>query len=356
MGAVLSSYFCDKSRSNTHCTTFLSQRSVKCDSLVGARFFAVKDEARLRIGLGGMFFWTIFVYTPPIILGLLGFIKHPDLLPQDSEQIFSIVMRDLLSAGGFSYFVASILLASSVAAIMSTTDSLLLSIASICVVDFIAPFAKTLRENTLLRIGKAISVCTVIVGVGFGIFIKIDLKSFYALQNGFLLQMLPTYLIGPHWIKLKKEAIIAAIVCGLTTTLSIYFTAGNLFGVDPGVYGFIVHLIVLFSSQYLVDKLWRPFSAEDFLTDFEISIASIPKKTEPIYRPWIWPIFLLLLVLSGNFFRTSGVIDPFIMGFPAWAFTSLMVCIVWTIFGIFMAVMVWKSATSQSVEAYEQLL
>jgi len=291
------------------------------------------------LGLLECFFWTIFVFIPPTVLGLLGYIKHPGLPPEESDQIFSIVMGDLLNLGGFPYFIASILLASSIAAIMSTTDSLLMAISSIVVVDFIAPYFKTVSEKALLRISKIITVVVVAVGVVFGVLMKIELKNFIIFQASFLMQTLPGYLVGSHSLHIKCTAIITGIVCGVVTTI-ILFATGSPLGIDPGICGFLINCIALIGAQIFLDKVLP--SVADFLSEFEIAMSTQALFSEPLKKPWIWAVSLVLALFSGNFYRVSGQMDRFIIGFPVWAFTTLVFAGFWAIFGVIVSLYLWE--------------
>jgi len=48
---------------------------------------------------------------------------------------------------------------------------------------------------------------------------------------------------------------------------------------------------------------------------------------EPIRKPWIWIVLVVLVLLSVPWYLPVGTYKPIVWGFPYWAFISLVLTI-----------------------------
>lgn len=53
---------------------------------------------------------------------------------------------------------------------------------------------------------------------------------------------------------------------------------------------------------------------------------------EPVRIKWIWPVLVVIVLLGVPWYLPQGSIEPIIMGFPYWAFISLVMTIALALF------------------------
>ncbi|QVQ53989.1 hypothetical protein J4H86_09930 [Spiractinospora alimapuensis] len=44
---------------------------------------------------------------------------------------------------------------------------------------------------------------------------------------------------------------------------------------------------------------------------------------EPIRRPWLWVVLVLILLVSVPWYWPAGTLEPVVLGLPLWAWTTL---------------------------------
>lgn len=53
---------------------------------------------------------------------------------------------------------------------------------------------------------------------------------------------------------------------------------------------------------------------------------------EPVRIKWIWPVLVVIVLLGVPWYLPQGSLEPIIMGFPYWAFISLVMTIALALF------------------------
>lgn len=106
-----------------------------------------------------------------IPFGNLGLIASTNLLPLE---VYAVTIIDIMSSNLLNYIIGSILIAASVAAIMSTADSMLIATSQLMTDDIISLFLKNSEndellpgdriknQNKIIIIGR---ICTIIFAV-----------------------------------------------------------------------------------------------------------------------------------------------------------------------------------------------
>lgn len=95
-----------------------------------------------------MFISGTIILIPLGNLGLISRTKYDNLL---SNEVYAVTIVDIMSSNLLNYIIGSILMASSVAAIMSTADSMLIATSQLMTEDIISLFINT--ENDELLVG-----------------------------------------------------------------------------------------------------------------------------------------------------------------------------------------------------------
>ena len=62
---------------------------------------------------------------------------------------------------------------------------------------------------------------------------------------------------------------------------------------------------------------------------------------EPIKYPWIWVVLVIIILAGVPWYLPKGTIYPIILGFPYWAFISIVATIVLSAFLVYVMYNYW---------------
>eukprot|EP01121_Diplochlamys_sp_Union-15-3_P012872 TRINITY_DN3917_c0_g1_i7.p1 TRINITY_DN3917_c0_g1~~TRINITY_DN3917_c0_g1_i7.p1 ORF type:complete len:388 (-),score=32.40 TRINITY_DN3917_c0_g1_i7:17-1180(-) len=380
------------------------------------RAFASSDEKRLRTSIAIVTYAPFISIMPCVLIGLISV----TLFNSDSvrsDQVFTLLMRMLLSKGGFAYWIVSVLMAATVASIMSTADSILMGISSLICLNVVkAHFWKNITEKKNIIVSKITSVVVLAISVTATNFFHLDLKDMLIVQMGILMQAAPSFYLGLYLTTpvLTSFALITGLIIGNLASIVIVILFKKPFGVDAGIYGLGLNLLTVLIICFITwargdtknDDQAIPlaplFNVEDQKetygpsaeTHIQSVIGGIENKKEDVAKEisleeenneliqdekignenssqrvesnevidypknikldlnarhpgkFIVCWFLLLLYVAAffPFYRKPGTQDAFILGFPIWAFVSLVISFVTVLYITFSTIFLWKSA------------
>ena len=101
-----------------------------------------------------------------------------------------------MSLGGLAKGAGIIGLTASIAAIMSTADSLIIAISQLVTVECVWPLKKEASNRTLTWIGRFASLVSTIVALLTGILWKSGVSALTAINFPIIIQAVPTYING----------------------------------------------------------------------------------------------------------------------------------------------------------------
>ena len=178
------------------------------------RFMAARDSKTIRDGWKISLGWGLLVYSSGILLGICGKALIPEL--EDPEQLFPRIAMTLLHP-----LIAGVVLASILAAIMSTADSQLLVAASTVVRDvYEKVFSKNLSEKQILFLSRIIIA---ILGIASMIFALTDVRVIFWFVlfawSGLGASFGPAILFILYWNQTTRQGVLAGMLTGFITTL-----------------------------------------------------------------------------------------------------------------------------------------
>ena len=258
------------------------------------RFFSAKSGRSIS---GTMLLYPLVctvVFFMPIAVGVLGRLSFPDLVGKQADRILPMVLN--LIAGDF---MAALVMAAGLAALMSTMDSQLLTLSSIFTRDVAALFRKTKTESSVT--GRIFVILLSLAGLALAYkppatILQIATQTFTGLAVLF-----PTVIFGLYFKRVYPWAAILSILCGEAALMVFYFK----WIVSPVFLPVIWVMIVTFAVYLIVHtlQLWKEGRLE----------FNMPEWTTNIY---FW-LCTALFVLAMDFWAW-GKIDPTIMGIPIW--------------------------------------
>ncbi|MGG0644576.1 sodium/proline symporter [Sporosarcina gallistercoris] len=183
---------------------------------LSARFMALRSEKEARQGSIVAITWTILAYSGAFMIGITALTLYQGQVFADVEMILPFMILDLMPP-----WIAGILLAGILAAIISTADSQLLVITSSVSEDIIR-----LAMNLKLSEKKLVAISRLtIVGAGIvGLIIALTSKSLVFLVvswawAGVGCTLSPAVMLTFLWKRYSGIGVIATIISGFVSTV-----------------------------------------------------------------------------------------------------------------------------------------
>ncbi|MEI7671465.1 MAG: sodium:solute symporter family protein [Deltaproteobacteria bacterium] len=258
------------------------------------RFFAAKSEQSIsRMMLFYPLVCTV-VFLPPIAVGVMGHLSFPDLDGKQADRILPMVVNAV--AGDF---MAALVTAGGLAALMSTMSSQLLTLSSIFTRDLLPVFWKPAMGNSIP--GRIFVIGLSIAGLALAYrppatMVEIATETFTGLAVLF-----PTVLFGLYWKRVYSAPAILSILAGETSLILLHFKF-----ILPDPFLPVIFVMLAAFGVYLVAHL----------------LLRVKEGNLAIHVP-VWLTDRYFLMLTGIFllamdFWAWGNAQPTIMGFPAW--------------------------------------
>jgi len=258
------------------------------------RFYSAKNDHNIsRIMIFYPLVCTV-VFFMPIAIGVLGHLSFPDLAGKQADRILPMVLTSISGD-----FMAALVMAAGLAALMSTMDSQLLTLSSIFTRD-IAPLFKKAKKETSVA-GRIFVVLLSIAGLALAYsppatILQIATQTFTGLAVLF-----PTVIFGLYFKKVFSLAAILSIVCGEIALICFYFKLFTTKMFLPVIWIMIITFFVYLTIHMLL--LWREKGLHIYKPDW-------------LYDRYAWLFFGIFLLAMD--FWAWGKVEPVFFGIPLW--------------------------------------
>ena len=256
------------------------------------RFMVAKDEETLRSTIVFYPIITTFLFFLTVSIGVMGRGTFPDLSREVTDTVLPLLLGEYTSA-----FFGTVLLTGSIAALMSTMDSQLLTLTSMITNDFM-----TIRRNEVLK--EKITI--IVLGIlGFLIAMRppqtiLDFISGTTF-NG-LAVLAPSVIGGLYWKNANKYGAAASILIGEALVLAYYFGFIRTEVIHP-----VVPIIAATAAVLVIVSLCARSVNENTGIVFEVDRKALL---------WI-PIFAVFFILGNDFWNWGR--GPILAGgLPLW--------------------------------------
>lgn len=192
-----------------------------------ARFMAIDSPKSVPLSRRIAMSWMILSLIGSVGVGLAGAVYFVDAPLDNPETVFLALANAV-----FNPWVAGLLIAAILSAIMSTIDSQLLVCSSAITEDFYKRwFRPTAHDNELVWVGRfavlAVAVCSMVIALNPESSV-LELVS-YA-WAGFGAAFGPVIIISLYWSRLTRNGALAGIVLGALTVIGWKQLEGGPFG------------------------------------------------------------------------------------------------------------------------------
>lgn len=237
------------------------------------RVLAAPDLGQAR--RGAMF--AVFLKLSPIFIfalpGVIAFALYPGLEGDESQQTFIVLLNNLLPTG-----VRGLVLASLVAALISSLIAVLNSVSTLVVRDFVVEFRPNTSEKRQVQIGRIVIFLVVLLGIAAAYLVYKNEEGLYK-----YLQTISAYLVIPVFpaiffgIVSKKVTLKGATVSVIVgVILATVFVVDQFLGPEMGqeLFPFLHH-------KYTRNFGFRGLWAECIITGILFLVSAFTEKTAP---------------------------------------------------------------------------
>lgn len=222
--------------------------------------YAAKSDRVLRRTV--VMYPTFQVFLVPILLiGFAGILAYPGVEPSDA------ILPFLLTRIELSPLLVGLVCAGTLAASMSSGDSILHSAASIGVRDGLAARAKPLTDKTEQLLIRLLVVVLSLVAFYYAVFSEASIVGLLLASYGGVAQIFPLMFAAFYWPRATGKGALTGLMAGVG--VNVFFLKmphlKPVADLHEGIYGLVVNVIVL----VVVSLLTRPQNEErvrDFVT------------------------------------------------------------------------------------------
>jgi SSS family transporter len=220
------------------------------------RIYAANSATALRRSLFVMAFLPLTTALIALVVGIVGLAHIPGLDvpdPARADTLLTVICRRIQEHSLVGRWLVVVLFSAILAAIMSTADSVLLSISSMLTKDIYAKHINPrATEKHLTLVGKACS-WGLIALLAFLAIRHREMTLIKLLDRKFdvLVQLAPAFFLGLHWPRLRATPTLVGICAGLLVVFGILAIDqasdadySKIAGIHPGLYGLALNAAV----------------------------------------------------------------------------------------------------------------
>ncbi|KAL7547136.1 hypothetical protein ACHAWF_010458 [Thalassiosira exigua] len=213
------------------------------------RNYSAKDLASLRFG---WYVMTIGPWATMFVSAYVGTVGV-NILKEDPDTTSPItsILGKVIELGGFAEAVGVIALTASVAAIMSTADSLIIAISQLVTAEICYPIKPNFTPRQIAWCGRGASVLTVAVSLIAGLLWKDGVSALGAIQFPLSMLAVPPFLIGLYATEkydFHPWCLAGGALSGIIYVFTIYFAYLNItddpMPINAGMTGIVLEFAV----------------------------------------------------------------------------------------------------------------
>ena len=276
-------------------------------------------------------------YLSGIFMGTIGvtILVAQDGTPLESNDPFSDILEALMGLGGFANVIAVIATTGSLAAIMSTADSLIIAISQLVTVEILEPLltpssdessspssssSSSLSTTTatseepkketahprMVWYGRIASIVSVVFALLIGLFWSQGLSDLANIEFQLSAQALPAFFFGlfsratVRWSEVHPWNVAAGAILGCVYVITLYFgylkpNTASALPLDAGVTGFCLNVLIILVFDGVRRVVFRnrtrtrSFARDDDATGSAAPAAAVAAAATaamiPVYSP-----------------------------------------------------------------------
>ncbi|RMH02673.1 MAG: sodium:solute symporter family protein [Nitrospirae bacterium] len=203
------------------------------------RIYAARDERALKCSLNLMVFMPFMSTLVVFVIGIIGIRHFAGLDGVTADRIMPLLLQEWAGRSTLLYALVVVVVTGIVAAIMSTVDSVLLSLSSILAKDILGKTVLSGRpERAITQAGKYLSWGIMVLLVTLALVPRLTLWGLTELKVELLSQVAPAIILGLTWPRLTARAALVGLVVGTLVSVGLTLLGyGKVWGFHAGLLG-----------------------------------------------------------------------------------------------------------------------
>jgi len=204
------------------------------------RVYAARSGRALKRAFALMTFMPFTTTLVVTLIGLAAIPRFDGLGAIQADTVMPRLLGEWAASGALNAMLAAVVFVGVLAAIMSTADSVLLSLGSVVAVDLLG---RDREDPATTKLGKRIAALVMVAAVVLALWPKLTLWRLIELKMELLIQCVPAFLLALHWRRLRAMPCLVGVIVG-TLIAGGAALAGvkRIEGVHVGVIGLAVNL------------------------------------------------------------------------------------------------------------------
>jgi SSS family transporter len=231
---------------------------------MSARSEQVAQNAFYLSGIGYLSMGMI-----PVILGIIGSVTLPGL--EDPEKIIPTLAINHLHPVAIALFVGALL-----SAIMSTTDSALLAVASVFSTNIVPLFKPDVSDRQRLLVTRysipVFGVCAVLVALYAQVVFHLIMDA----NSVMLVCVTAPFIAGVWWKRTNRTGVLSGMTAGFATWIATAYFAPNLPGDLLGLLACFVVMLVVTPLTQRIDPPKSPRNSEGEIVELKNRLGVLP--------------------------------------------------------------------------------
>ena len=225
------------------------------------RIYAARSTRSLKRAFSVMVFLPLVTTGVIFIVGILA-IGELDA-GGDPDQVMPMLLTTWADRSVLLYGLSVVVITAIIAAVMSTADSVLLSLSSILAKDIVGTtILKGASEERLTNVGKMLSWVVVGVLVVIALSPRVTLWVLTEIKMEILAQVAPLFVLGVSWARLTTEAAFTGMLAGCATYVGLLIVGHpEVWNIHAGVVGLGVNVVCCYLITTL--QVRPPLSESD---------------------------------------------------------------------------------------------
>jgi len=210
------------------------------------RIYAARDQRALKRSLSIMVFMPFVSTLVVFVIGIVGIRHFAGLDGVTADRVLPLLLQEWAGRSTLLYGLVVLVVTGTVAAIMSTADSVLLSLSSILAKDVLGKTVLSGQpERVVTQAGKVLSWGIMALLVSVALVPRLTLWGLTELKMELLSQVAPAMILGLIWPKLTARAALAGLVAGTLVSVGLTLLGtGKIWGFHVGLLGLAVNVAI----------------------------------------------------------------------------------------------------------------
>jgi Na+/proline symporter len=206
------------------------------------RVYAARSGIALRRSFSIMTFMPLATTLVVTLIGIAAISRFEHLGALEADTVMPRLLSDWASTGPLGAGLAILVFIGALAAIMSTADSVLLSLGSVIAQDLLG---RSRLEPTTTLLGKRIAAGVIAGAVLLALVPRFTLWRLIELKMELLIQCVPAFLLAIHWPSMRARPAFWGLLVGTVVAVGlILLGVKRIGGVHVGIIGLGFNVIV----------------------------------------------------------------------------------------------------------------